>query len=959
MSNRLKLLAFLFNLTQEIYSIYNSSFIDNFQFIWPECKLISNFIDIEKILKLKNINTISLLYFNKKNIHYILYESEIIIELDQRLLKSYYDFFYTDLLIMNDPDIINYSFSLDIIKKLNSYMDNNEDTLKNIILSKISIDLIKNYKNNENYNIDEDENQLNIIVKINNEIIDKNMKFFRDLNNIYNKDTFISKKIDEIFIDIIIELIKSNKFSDYEYTFNIILQLNLESIHLTNNMFYKLYNFLKEDNIKKNIISEIEDLFDIRKINFYFILLKYILKNSFYIYHIKFLLNTRIFILKNIKNNKIQVETYSIKDAILKERIDNIIKVLTDSEYYYNEYLKFLKIIELKEVYKYYNNFLFESKKKEIKQIKEFIENNKNNKNKKINFNLQDYEKAKNMNKRIKIIKYLFEIDNLNISEYKMNRYIIEWELLEKMIKNKKYKKIRKNITIKLLNYFIEEKNKYILINIFKEEDLQSFINKKIDFIKKDAEIYNKKNIINSKLIQMLNSFISNQKKKEDKKETTIIRESYYVQSNELAKESNTFKQSQKNIINEENTSNMNFSIWKEVENQLFKILLKSSKYKVLEFIKIIGNFKRPQFIKNLRNDYFIIGGEDYNLYAYNNLYNFIMKIELGHISYDIIENIYNKNETELIVCSQKLVFIIKLDIENQKYKIIKYELEQFSNIKAFQVKENKLIFSGNKGILYIENLFNDSQNCKHKISFNNSYIGGIKINNRIIAFTSNSSLYKGQDKIIFYDWEKNLIIEEIIGYSFIISLNGLCLIESTNIKLDNKILLCACKKYNEERKNGILLIYLNYIDLKKKLDISYKYFYDTGSFEVFCFCQISNVNNENPINGNIFENENIKIINTNYFLVGGFHFVRRQGMIKLFKIVYNNNFQNLKILNIQDIKFENNNEFKGFDGPISSITQSKMFGNIIVSCWDGNIYLLKPPNIDYYIQFDERKKND
>ena len=113
-------------------------------------------------------------------------------------------------------------------------------------------------------------------------------------------------------------------------------------------------------------------------------------------------------------------------------------------------------------------------------------------------------------------------------------------------------------------------------------------------------------------------------------------------------------------------------------------------------------------------------------------------------------------------------------------------------------------------------------------------------------------------------------------------------------------------------------------------------------------------MNNENPINGNIFEKENIKIINTNYFLVGGFHIDRRQGMIKLYKVTYNNNFQNLKIVNLQDIKFENNNEFKGFDGPISSITQSEMFGNIIVSCWDENIYLFKPPNIDYYLQFDK-----
>ena len=459
-------------------------------------------------------------------------------------------------------------------------------------------------------------------------------------------------------------------------------------------------------------------------------------------------------------------------------------------------------------------------------------------------------------------------------------------------------------------------------------------------------------------MLQNISGCVSDRSKNEDKIETSIIRESYYVQSNELSKEINTNKLTQKDNIKDDNFSSMNISIWKEVENQKFRILLKSSKYKILEFIKTIGNLKKPQFIKKLRNDCFLIGGNDYNLYIYNNLYNLIMKINIGKISYNIIENIYNNNEIELIVCSQEIIFIVKLDIENQKYKIIKYEFEQISIINIFQVTQNKLIFSGNKGILYFENfLFQENKNCKHKICLNNSFISGIKINNIIIAFTSNNTLSLGEDKIIFYDWEKNLVVEEIMGYSFIISVNGLCLIKNVkniNNKLDYKVLLCACKKYNNERKNGILLILLNYINIRQKLDISYKYFYDTGNFEVFCFCQIVNINNENPINGNIFEKENIKIINTNYFLVGGFHKDRRQGMIKLFKLVYNNNFENIKIVYIQDIKFVNNNEFKGFDGPISSIIQSEIFGNIMVSCWDENIYLFKPPNIDYYLKFDK-----
>jgi hypothetical protein len=51
------------------------------------------------------------------------------------------------------------------------------------------------------------------------------------------------------------------------------------------------------------------------------------------------------------------------------------------------------------------------------------------------------------------------------------------------------------------------------------------------------------------------------------------------------------------------------------------------------------------------------------------------------------------------------------------------------------------------------------------------------------------------------------------------------------------------------------------------------------------------------------------------------------------------------------------NNEFKGFQGAISSMIQSDMFGNILIACWDGNIYLMNPPNINYYLELDNKKK--
>ncbi len=140
----------------------------------------------------------------------------------------------------------------------------------------------------------------------------------------------------------------------------------------------------------------------------------------------------------------------------------------------------------------------------------------------------------------------------------------------------------------------------------------------------------------------------------------------------------------------------------------------------------------------------------------------------------------------------------------------------------------------------------------------------------------------------------------------------------------------------------------------KKKNNKFKHYFYDTGNFEVFCFCQISQVNNDNPINGDIFKKENIKVFKTDYFLVGGFNDNRREGMLKLFKVLHNKKFSQTKIEFIQDIIIKENKEFNGFEGPISCITQSDLIGNILITCWDENIYLFKPPNIDYFLLMDK-----
>ena len=246
-------------------------------------------------------------------------------------------------------------------------------------------------------------------------------------------------------------------------------------------------------------------------------------------------------------------------------------------------------------------------------------------------------------------------------------------------------------------------------------------------------------------------------------------------------------------------------------------------------------------------------------------------------------------------------------------------------------------------------------------------YKSGIQIDNITYAFNSNKVDIKGDDKLIIYNRIKKKIVYEIKNHSFTLSRNNLCLI-STEEKVEledkeekgknqekevkessHKILLSACKKYIKKQKNGILLIKM---DLKN--DEFSNIFYDTGNFEVMCFCQILNVQKT----GYIFKNDVI-VYNTEYFLAGGFNKKKGKGVIKLYKIVYNDNFLETKIEYIQDIEPELKDDFKGFNKPISCIIQSKKTGNLYISCWNGNIYSFNQPDMEYFSFYDKQNNQN
>ena len=119
----------------------------------------------------------------------------------------------------------------------------------------------------------------------------KNIEIFREIGLNLNEDDILIKKIDEIYIKIINALIRSKKFEDFEYTFNILEKKKKKNISLTKTIFKGLMN---EQNYVKNYeISHVEDFNDEKKVNFYFISFALIFKNSLYIYNVPFLLKLK------------------------------------------------------------------------------------------------------------------------------------------------------------------------------------------------------------------------------------------------------------------------------------------------------------------------------------------------------------------------------------------------------------------------------------------------------------------------------------------------------------------------------------------------------------------------------------------------------------------------------------------------------------------------------------------
>ena len=232
-------------------------------------------------------------------------------------------------MIINVIELQNFDYSSEFIENINNI--NIDEIYKKVLYSKIIIDLI----NNINQEKEEEIDTLEKIKEYNKKIIDDNLSEFNKIIN--NKDIF-EDKIDEIYSSILEKLIRNNEFRDYDYVFKIVKQLDYENIYLTGTMLESLKSTLNssDDFINNYKISDIFDLInDNTKINFYFILFKYILKNPFYIYQIDFLKNFQKVIIDSLKINLERIKDSLKPPNNNNEKIIYIIKSL-DAYYYFN-----------------------------------------------------------------------------------------------------------------------------------------------------------------------------------------------------------------------------------------------------------------------------------------------------------------------------------------------------------------------------------------------------------------------------------------------------------------------------------------------------------------------------------------------------------------------------------------------------------------------------------------------
>lgn len=298
----------------------------------PISELIQKFEDIESIQNCDYDNKmIQYVYMNKNKIHQILKDDEALIKIKKEDMNGYSDYFYLYFLIRCDNEYIKYKYDFDLIQKAYEYMKDS-GKIKKVLYSKIIQVFIQNFKETISNNIIDDTDNNDIIENYEKEctdIIANSKQVFEEKEiNIDN-----NAGIEDIYISILKNLI--DKLTNSKEIFATDMTVWIKVFALLDEIEIKKIKLPKTilDKILENLdvkISSFKDFKNENKINFYYLLFSYILKNSFYIYQYENLFETRKNII-NLINSNLQ------EFALFLHRNENN-SILKDTLSYFIEY---------------------------------------------------------------------------------------------------------------------------------------------------------------------------------------------------------------------------------------------------------------------------------------------------------------------------------------------------------------------------------------------------------------------------------------------------------------------------------------------------------------------------------------------------------------------------------------------------------------------------------------------
>ena len=339
----------------------NNFFVNKDVITDPITEIINNNDEIQKIIENASDGIFLFLYSNQHKIFDILYESDAVIDLNdlKDKITELSDLYFLDLLLI-DKDIIYFIYPFEFITNINKVQKNCDKVYRKIFLSKIMIDIINNFNNNSDNELNEEQKkEIQIIEEENQNIIKKNFNSFKQISKLEDVDSFNEKNIDEIYADIICNLIYGNFLTNDQKINDILEQLDIKNIEITRPILNKLDEIFKSSNkfINKFKVSNIIELIKNKDyINFYYFLFAYILKHPYYIYQFEFLNQIRNNLINTLKQNTKELTYYGYGEY--KDKIDYIVSFFLDSEhytYYFNTNIKpKLKLIITINIIKYF-----------------------------------------------------------------------------------------------------------------------------------------------------------------------------------------------------------------------------------------------------------------------------------------------------------------------------------------------------------------------------------------------------------------------------------------------------------------------------------------------------------------------------------------------------------------------------------------------------------------------------